>query len=315
MSGKVAAIQTRREVFKKSQKFIVKISMMRKKNLKGQSPKKERSADQTIQDPFSRLKQKMDRNIREIYRNREKIEKLAKSTIEELMEVRRLSSEADAFREIRKVSNPDGPSEQSAGIEPSGNGRSGLSLDYELANMKMITKILNLALPFETKPRESKKGGTTSKKPSKRKGKIESPGKSKGTDAAAKILIVEDDPTTIKIISHLLKQYQYQILSVSDAEEGLKLVHKEMPDLVLLDIMLPGMDGLQLLTKLRADQQTSAIPVLILSSLSGENDVLKGLQKGASDYILKPFSPQILFFKIKNILDFQNERIAYHRNL
>jgi DNA-binding response OmpR family regulator len=79
--------------------------------------------------------------------------------------------------------------------------------------------------------------------------------------------------------------------------------------------MLPGMDGFQLLTKLQSTEETSQIPVIILSSLSGEKDILKGLEKGAVDYILKPFSPQILFFKIKKIMSLKNERFALNRHV
>jgi DNA-binding response OmpR family regulator len=103
--------------------------------------------------------------------------------------------------------------------------------------------------------------------------------------------------------------------SSQDAEDGLKKVLKEKPDLVLLDIMLPGMDGYQLLARLKANKETSHIPVIILSSLAGERDVIKGLEKGASDYVLKPFSPQILFFKIKKTLALKNEHLTDHHNL
>ena len=75
------------------------------------------------------------------------------------------------------------------------------------------------------------------------------------------------------------------------------------------------MDGFQLLAKLQASEETSRIPVVILSSLSAEKDILKGLEKGATDYILKPFSPQILFFKIKKILSLKNEHFAADRHV
>jgi DNA-binding response OmpR family regulator len=75
------------------------------------------------------------------------------------------------------------------------------------------------------------------------------------------------------------------------------------------------MDGFQLLKKLQADEKTSRIPVIVLSSLSGEKDILKGLEDGATDYILKPFSPQILFFKIKKIMSLKNEHLSFDRHL
>ena len=79
--------------------------------------------------------------------------------------------------------------------------------------------------------------------------------------------------------------------------------------------MLPGMDGFQVLTKLQTDKETSRIPVIVLSSLAGEKDILKGLENGATDYILKPFSPQILFFKIKKIMSLKNEHLTFSRHV
>ncbi len=293
-------------------KLIVKIFVMKKNNHKGRTQKKGRILDQTALDPRSLLRQEMEKNIREVYRNKARIEKLAKSTIEELVKIHQLGSRAEALQEKHIASIKNGPPPQAPETSVSPNG---FGLEYELANMKMIRKILNLAVPFETDQCGPKKEKKTHKKSSRQGARVKSQEKIKEAAAATKILIVEDDRTTIKIISYLLEQHHYKVLSAMDVEEGLKLVFKEKPDLVLLDIMLPGMDGFQLLTKLRANQQTSRIPVIILSSLSGERDVLKGLERGATDYILKPFSPQILYFKIKKILAFQNEHIGYSRNL
>ncbi len=317
MSREPIAPQKYNPVSKGRRKLIVKILVMKKNSLKNNSQKKDRIVNQTAHDPLSFLRQEMEQNIQEVYRNKTKIEKLTKSTKEELMKIHQLSSKAEALEEKHIASNKKGSSTKTTTMETGTleNNHNGFGLEYELANMKMIRKILNLAVPFETDQCEPKKEKKTRKKPSKRERKVKFQEKRKEAGATTKILIVEDDRTTIKIISYLLEQHSYKVFSAMDVEEGLKMVFREMPDLVLLDIMLPGMDGFQLLKKLRANQQTSRIPVIILSSLSGEKDVLKGLERGATDYILKPFSPQILFFKIKKILAFQNERIACSRNL
>jgi CheY-like chemotaxis protein len=293
--------------------FTVKILVIKKRNLEGKTQKKGRTMNRKKQDPLSGKKKEMEQNLQSVYRNKTEIERLTTLTIKELSKIHQMRLDTESLQGKPKLSNQEGLSETKTG--PSDNRHNGFGLEYELTNMKMIRKILSLSTPFQEKPCEKKSGKDTKKGSPPRKGKVKSKGKDKKTDATTKILIVEDDRTTVKIIGHLLEQHHYRVLSAMDAEEGLKMIFKEVPDLVLLDIMLPGMDGFQVLNKLKGNQQTSRIPVIILSSLSGERDVLKGLERGASDYILKPFSPQILFFKIKKLLAFQNEHIAYYRNL
>ncbi len=118
-----------------------------------------------------------------------------------------------------------------------------------------------------------------------------------------KILIIEDDNIIIKIIEHFLENEDYSVSVAQDGEVGLKKIIEDKPDLILLDIMVPSMSGLQLLEKLKEDTQLSQIPIIIISSLSQDEDILKGLEKGAMDYVPKPFSPQILIAKIKKYLN------------
>jgi DNA-binding response OmpR family regulator len=118
-----------------------------------------------------------------------------------------------------------------------------------------------------------------------------------------KILIIEDDNIIIKIIEHFLENEDYSVSVAQDGEVGLKKIIEDKPDLILLDIMVPSMSGLQLLEKLKEDTQLSQIPIIIISSLSQDEDILKGLEKGAMDYVPKPFSPQILIAKVKKYLD------------
>ncbi len=116
-------------------------------------------------------------------------------------------------------------------------------------------------------------------------------------------MIIEDDNIIIKIIEHFLKNEDYSLSVAQDGEVGLKKIIEDKPDLILLDIMVPSMSGFQLLEKLKEDTQLSQIPIIIISSLSQDEDILKGLEKGAMDYIPKPFSPQILIAKVKKYLD------------
>jgi CheY-like chemotaxis protein len=122
---------------------------------------------------------------------------------------------------------------------------------------------------------------------------------SQACNGAKKILVVDDDPTVIKIISHFLQKENYRVSTSLSGVEGLKKAFRENPDLILLDIMMPDLNGFQFLSIYRKDEENGRTPVLILSSLSEEADVLKGLEIGAADYITKPFSPQVLVAKIK----------------
>jgi DNA-binding response OmpR family regulator len=102
-----------------------------------------------------------------------------------------------------------------------------------------------------------------------------------------KILIVEDEPDLVRLLSHNLKKEHFRVTSARDAESGLKLARKEKPDLILLDVMLPKMDGLEFLKTIRAEVD---IPILLLTAKRSEMDRVLGLKLGADDYIVKPFS-------------------------
>ncbi|MBC7362354.1 MAG: response regulator [Candidatus Aminicenantes bacterium] len=120
-----------------------------------------------------------------------------------------------------------------------------------------------------------------------------------------KILLIEDDPLTARLITHYLKDLKVEITTFTEAEAGLDYLKSDLPDLILLDLILPGMDGFQFLNEVKKDQHIQKIPVIIMSSISGEKEILKALELGAADYITKPFSPRIVNAKIKHYLNFQ----------
>jgi len=113
-----------------------------------------------------------------------------------------------------------------------------------------------------------------------------------------KILIVEDDPISRKLLNHFLEKENYAVVNTASAEEGFQSIGRERPDLILLDIMLPGVDGFQFLSRLKENEPGPPPPVFVISSLAKESDIVKALQAGAIDYILKPFSPQVILAKI-----------------
>lgn len=116
------------------------------------------------------------------------------------------------------------------------------------------------------------------------------------------ILIVDDEPDIVELVSYNLKKEGYSVRSASSGEEGLKAAKSDVPDLIVLDLMLPGVDGLEVCRLLKADPKTGAVPVLILSAKGGEADVVAGLELGADDYVTKPFSPRILLARVKATL-------------
>jgi CheY-like chemotaxis protein len=116
-----------------------------------------------------------------------------------------------------------------------------------------------------------------------------------------KILIVEDDPISRKLLNHFLEKENYTVLMAASAEEGFQSIGREKPDLILLDIMLPGADGFQFLSRLKENEPGPPPPVFVISSLAQESDIVKALQAGAIDYILKPFSPQVILVKISQL--------------
>jgi two-component system phosphate regulon response regulator PhoB len=119
---------------------------------------------------------------------------------------------------------------------------------------------------------------------------------------AATILVVEDEPAIQELIAYNLKQAGHQTLRADNAEQALNLVSNALPDLVLLDWMLPGLSGIEFARRLRADKRTRTVPIIMLTARSDETDKLAGLETGADDYITKPFSPRELTARIKAVL-------------
>lgn len=115
----------------------------------------------------------------------------------------------------------------------------------------------------------------------------------------SKILVIDDEPGIIKLITAYLKPEGYEVLTASDGESGLKAARAFKPDLVLLDVMLPGLDGIELLARLRRE---SDVYVILLTARTEETDKVVGLTVGADDYVTKPFSPRELVARIKAAL-------------
>ncbi len=115
----------------------------------------------------------------------------------------------------------------------------------------------------------------------------------------SKILVIDDEPSIINLVSAYLKPEGYQVYTASDGPSGLKAAKAYKPDLIVLDLMLPGMDGLELLSRLRRE---SEVYVILLTARTEETDKIVGLSVGADDYVTKPFSPRELVARIKAAL-------------
>jgi len=117
-----------------------------------------------------------------------------------------------------------------------------------------------------------------------------------------KIAVIEDEADILEVIEHNLEREGFGVITQTDGEEGLRLVRKEKPGLVLLDLMLPGLNGLEVCRKLREDPSTRPIPVIIVTAKGEESDIVLGLGIGADDYVTKPFSPRVLVERVKAVL-------------
>lgn len=120
--------------------------------------------------------------------------------------------------------------------------------------------------------------------------------------SAEKIMVIEDEPDIVEVITYNLSREGFQVLSANDGEEGLDRTRDESPDLVLLDLMLPGLDGVELCRRLKSEPRTRRIPIIMVTAKGDESDVVLGLGVGADDYIKKPFSPKELVARVKAVL-------------
>jgi diguanylate cyclase (GGDEF)-like protein len=117
-----------------------------------------------------------------------------------------------------------------------------------------------------------------------------------------KILIIDDTELMVKIISDILTEAGYDVFSASNGHEGIQKVREEKPDLVLLDVVMPGIDGFEVCKILRDDDSNNLMPIIILTAQDNDDDKLSGLELGADDYIIKPFNPRELLGRVRNTL-------------
>jgi two-component system alkaline phosphatase synthesis response regulator PhoP len=120
--------------------------------------------------------------------------------------------------------------------------------------------------------------------------------------AKEKILVIDDEEDILELLKYNLSREGYKVSCASSGEETLRAVQSGIPDLLVLDLMLPGIDGLDVARQLKSDPKTRDVPIVMLTAKGEEADIVTGLELGADDYITKPFSPRVLVARVKAIL-------------
>lgn len=120
--------------------------------------------------------------------------------------------------------------------------------------------------------------------------------------AKEQILVVDDEEDILELITYNLMKEGYHVITAVSGETAISKAHKEKPDLILLDLMLPGVDGLDVYRELKKRQDTSQIPIIMVTAKTEDTDIITGLELGSDDYVTKPFSPKVLLARIKAVL-------------
>jgi len=116
------------------------------------------------------------------------------------------------------------------------------------------------------------------------------------------ILIVDDEEDILELLNYNLTREGYQVLMAQSGEQALESAQRELPGLIILDLMLPGIDGLDVCRELKKDSKTQNIPIIMLTAKGEEADIVTGLELGADDYVTKPFSPKVLLARVRSVL-------------
>jgi two-component system alkaline phosphatase synthesis response regulator PhoP len=120
--------------------------------------------------------------------------------------------------------------------------------------------------------------------------------------ANERILIVDDEEDVLELVRYNLERNGYQVVTATSGEQALESTTKKLPNLIILDLMLPGIDGLEVCKKLKGDVKAEGIPIIMLTAKGEEADIVTGLELGADDYVTKPFSPKVLVARVRRLL-------------
>jgi CheY-like chemotaxis protein len=226
-----------------------------------------------------------------VARTQVRIRSLLQTSIEELERAQRLETltrliagggpESDGFR--------PGP----ARAEESPDDHPGAFLDCEIRTLKKMLRLVGPPTPPAGEPGGMDAEAPTSPLP------LTSIENEAEPETTRKVLLIDPDAGTVRVLRYFLEKENYEVIVCSNGSEGLQRAMKEKPDVIFLDVLLPGMDGYQVLARLKKNERTAAIPVFVLSVLAQEVDILKAIEGGAEDYFTKPFSPPIIIAKLR----------------
>lgn len=272
------------------------------------SSRSEKSFSESYIEVIEGLNNEKKRLLWGIIKNRERIEKMTEITIEKLTNVLKMKKDGAVVQTKNTEKKHKSKSSESRNI-PTAEIQRAKSLDkketsYLKRELNTLMKIKEILKKSDNTRFVEQRVSTIAKRRKDQAGQTQRKSTERETEQGKqyKILIIEDEAIIVKTVCYFLEQEDYIVRYSLDPEEGLKMALEEKPDLILLDLMMPGLHGYQIISMIKSNKKTADIPVVILSSLSRETDILEGLERGAADYITKPFSPQILVTKIKKIL-------------
>lgn len=243
---------------------------------------------ETVNENIQKLNNELKKYLWGTTQNKEKIIRLIESNISNLSKAVKIKEkERELLTALKKTGKKNT-------LTPDRTARELSYLEQELKKMANIQADLTSPKRSWPQPQQAEVATPAQEKAGKKV--------ARDKKQAYKILIIEDEPIIIKSVSYFLLQEKFSVLFSLNAEDGLSKTLSEKPDLIISDIMMPGINGYQFLSRLKKTKEISHIPVIIISSLSRESDILQGLERGATDYLTKPFSPNVLLSKIKKIL-------------
>ena len=241
---------------------------------------------------ITRGAEEIDDHLSLVARIQVKIARLLKTSIEELERAQRLETLTSYIGGANIEKDRSGPG-QAPLSEDSAETPVGDYLEREIKVLRKMQKLLGI---------QTRSGEESDSPKTDLDRDLSSKAETAESDASRKILIVNRDPNTVRILRYFLEKENFEVFACSNGPDGLKKAARERPDLILLDILIPEMDGHQVLRRLKRDERTARIPVFVLSVLAQEADILKALESGAADYFTKPFSPPIVIAKIRRAL-------------
>lgn len=220
-----------------------------------------------------------------------KIGLLLETSIEELERAQRLETLTSLIAGGTLDADREGRDGRPASLDQ--DQAPGAYLEHEIKALKKMQKLLGI---------RGRHGGDREFPAAEVSRTLDPIERSAESDAPQRILLIDHDPGTLRVLRYFLEKENYEVLTSSNGPDGLKKAVQERPDAVVLDVLLPAMDGYQVLNRMKRDEKMSRIPVFLLSVLAQEADILKAIEGGAADYFVKPFSPQIIIAKIRRAL-------------